>query len=162
MHRIKQFINSFGLPRIIIGLFLLLLFVVAPFVGVKVSTSINDTIVRFGMNGVLVLAMVPMIHSGCGLNFGLPLGIIAGLLGATLSLEAELHGFAGFLMAIVFATPFALLLGWGYGRLLNKVKGGRDDDRHHVGFSSVAFMCMMWLLLPYKNRRCLGVQRRGA
>ncbi|MCH3907977.1 MAG: ABC transporter permease [Sphaerochaeta sp.] len=162
MHRIKQFINSFGLPRIIIGLFLLLLFVVAPFVGVKVSTSINDTIVRFGMNGVLVLAMVPMIHSGCGLNFGLPLGIIAGLLGATLSLEAELHGFAGFLMAIVFATPFALVLGWGYGRLLNKVKGGEMMIATYVGFSSVAFMCMMWLLLPYKNPTMVwGYSGRG-
>ena len=46
----------------------------------------------FSWNAVLVLAMVPMIHSGCGLNFGLPLGIISGLLGATLSIE---FGFTG-------------------------------------------------------------------
>ncbi|MFA6775895.1 MAG: ABC transporter permease [Sphaerochaetaceae bacterium] len=162
MRKIKEFINNFGLPRIIIGLFLLLLFVVAPFVGVKVSTSINDTIVRFGMNSVMVLAMVPMIHSGCGLNFGLPLGIIAGLLGATMSLEAEVHGFAGFMMAIVFATPFALILGWGYGRLLNKVKGGEMMIATYVGFSSVAFMCMMWLLLPFKNPTMVwGYSGRG-
>jgi simple sugar transport system permease protein len=162
MRKIKEFINNFGLPRIIIGLFLLLLFVVAPFVGVKVSTSINDTIVRFGMNSVMVLAMVPMIHSGCGLNFGLPLGIIAGLLGATMSLEAEVHGFAGFMMAILFATPFALILGWGYGRLLNKVKGGEMMIATYVGFSSVAFMCMMWLLLPFKNPTMVwGYSGRG-
>jgi len=162
MNKVKEFVKSFGLPRIIIGLFLLMLFVIAPFVGVKVSTSINDTLVRFGMNSVLVLAMVPMIHSGCGLNFGLPLGIIAGLLGATLSLEAEIHGFAGFLMAIVFATPFALVLGWGYGKLLNKVKGGEMMIATYVGFSSVSFMCMMWLLLPYKNPTMVwGYSGRG-
>lgn len=65
MIRLRQFIHSFGWPRVIIGLFLLSLFILAPFVGVKVSTSLSDTIVRFGMNGILVLAMVPMVHSGC-------------------------------------------------------------------------------------------------
>lgn len=58
---------------------------------------ISDTLVRFGMNGVMVLAMVPMIQSGCGLNFGLPLGIIAGLLGAVTSVQLDLHGLPGIL-----------------------------------------------------------------
>ena len=123
----------------------------APFVNVRLDSSISDTLVRFGMNGVLVLAMVPMIQSGCGLNFGLPLGIIAGLLGATMSLEFNAVGFLGLFMAIALATPFALIFGWGYGQLLNRVKGGEMMIATYVGFSSVAFMCIMWLLLPYKN-----------
>ena len=84
---IKRFIQNAGWPRIIIALFLLALFIAAPFVGVRVDTSLSNTLVRFGMNGVMVLAMIPMVQAGCGLNFGLPLGIIAGLLGATLSIE---------------------------------------------------------------------------
>ncbi len=56
-----------------------------------------------------------------------------------------------FLMAIVIATPFALVLGGGYGWLLNKIKGGEMMVATYVGFSSVSFMCMMWLLLPYKS-----------
>jgi simple sugar transport system permease protein len=103
------------------------------------------------MNGILVLAMVPMIHSGCGLNFGLPLGIIAGLLGGTLAIEFNFIGPISFVMAIIFATPFALLLGYGYGKLLNKVKGSEMMIATYVGFSSVAFMCIMWLLLPYRH-----------
>ena len=78
--KLQSFIENAGWPRIIIGLFLLSLFIAAPFVGVRLDTSLSDTLVRVGMNGVLVLAMVPMVQSGCGLNFGLPLGIIAGLL----------------------------------------------------------------------------------
>ena len=85
--RLKKFVENAGWPRIIIGLFLLFLFAAAPFVGVRIDTSLSDTLVRVGMNGVLVLAMVPMIQSGCGLNFGLPLGIIAGLIGATTSIQ---------------------------------------------------------------------------
>jgi simple sugar transport system permease protein len=132
-------------------LFLLVLFILAPFVGVNVGTSLSDTLNRFGMNAVMVLAMVPMIHSGCGLNFGLPLGIIAGLLGATLSLQINIGGPFSFVLAVLLATPFAVILGWGYGQLLNKVKGGEMMIATYVGFSSVAFMCIMWLLLPYNN-----------
>ncbi|MBQ7560209.1 MAG: ABC transporter permease [Synergistaceae bacterium] len=174
---IKNFIDKAGWPRIIIALFLMGLFIAAPFVGVNVDTSLNNTLVRFGMNGVMVLAMIPMVQAGCGLNFGLPLGIIAGLLGATLSIElnaeiltklAELGGQynltwltpafvetyrepIGFASAIIIAIPIAAVLGWLYGKLLNRVKGDEMMIATYVGFSSVSFMCIAWLLLPYKH-----------
>ena len=83
MEGIKRFAADFGLPRIIITVYLLALFLAAPLVGVNLPASISDSLIRIGMNGIMVLAMVPMIQSGCGLNFGLSLGVIAGLLGAT-------------------------------------------------------------------------------
>lgn len=147
----QQALEQFGLPRLIIASFLLLLFIVAPFVGADLPTQISNTINRFSWNAVMVLAMVPMVHSGCGLNFGLPLGIIAGLLGATITLELGFSGLPSFFMAILIATPFALVLGAGYGWMLNKIKGGEMMVATYVGFSSVSFMCMMWLLLPYSN-----------
>ena len=54
-------------------------------------------------------------------------------------------------MAILISTPFALLFGGGYGWLLNKIKGGEMMIATYVGFSAVSFMCMMWLLLPYRH-----------
>ena len=76
MDRLKAAANSFGLPRLIIAGFLLLLFIAAPFVGADFATQITNTVSRFSWNAILVLAMVPMIHSGCGLNFGLPTFIV--------------------------------------------------------------------------------------
>ncbi len=149
--RLQSMLQSFGLPRLIIAGFLLLLFVMAPMVGADLPTQISNTINRFSWNAVLVLAMVPMVHSGCGLNFGLPLGIISGLLGATLSIELGFTGAFSFFMAILLATPFALVLGTFYGWLLNRIKGGEMMIATYVGFSAVAFMCMMWLLLPYSS-----------
>ena len=111
----SRFVQSYGLPRLIITAFLLMLLIMAPFVGADLPTQISNIIARFSWNGVLVLAMVPMVHSGCGLNFGLPLGIISGHLGATLSIEFGFTGAFSFLMAIVIATPFALVLGALYG-----------------------------------------------
>jgi simple sugar transport system permease protein len=155
MNRIRAFVDKAGWPRIIIGLLLISLFAAAPAVGVRVDQSLTDVIVRFGMNGILVLGMVPMVQTGCGLNFGLPLGIIAGLLGATISIELGLTGLAGFAGAIGIALPFALLLGWAYGQLLNRVKGDEMMIATYVGFSSVSFMCMMWMLLPYHSPKMI-------
>ena len=148
---IKRFIENAGWPRIIIGLFLLSLYIAAPFVHVRVLSSLSDTLVRVGMNGVLVLAMVPMVQSGCGLNFGLPLGIIAGLLGATTSLQFEARGLPGFGFAMLVAVPIAAVLGFIYAQILNRVKGEEMMIATYVGFSSVAVTCMAWLLLPFDS-----------
>ncbi|MBQ8111008.1 MAG: ABC transporter permease [Clostridia bacterium] len=149
--RVRHTLKNFGLPRLIIAAFLLLMFIVAPFTGVNFWGQITNVLNRFSWNAVLVLAMVPMVHSGCGLNFGLPVGIIAGLLGATLSIEWGFAGPLSFVMAIVIATPFALIFGVAYGWLLNKIKGGEMMIATYVGFSVVSFFCMMWLVLPYKK-----------
>ena len=155
-------LKNFGLPRLIITGFLVLLLVLAPFVGADLPTQISNIINRFSWNGILVLAMVPMVHSGCGLNFGLPLGIISGLLGATLSIEFGFTGRLSFLMAILIATPFALIFGTIYGWLLNKIKGGEMMIATYVGFSSVSMMCMMWLLLPYHSPNMVwGLSGKG-
>lgn len=148
---LRYWLKKMGYPRLIIGGFLLFLFIMAPITGSDLPTQITNVINRFSWNAVLVLAMVPMIHSGCGLNFGIPLGVLAGLLGGTLAIEMGFTGPMSFLMAIVVSTPFAILFGGGYGILLNKIKGGEMMVATYVGLSSVSFMCIMWLLIPYKN-----------
>jgi len=143
---INKFIQNFGWPRIIIGLFLLALFIAAPFFGVRVDTSINDVIVRFGMN-----AIIPMIQSGCGLNFGIPVGLIAGMIGAVVSLELKLTGLAGITVAFLVGIFFAAIFGFFYGLLLNRVKGDEMIIATYVGYSFVFLMNIMWTVLPFKN-----------
>ncbi len=151
MVAINTFIKEFGWPRVIIGLFLLSLFVAAPFFGVRLDTSLNDVIVRFGMSSIMVLSMVPMIQSGCGLNFGIPVGLVAGMIGAVVSLEFNLVGFAGISVAMIVGLIVAALFGYIYGELLNRVKGDEMIIATYVGFSFVFFMNMMWLVLPFRN-----------
>lgn len=151
MNRIKDFIKNFGWPRIIIALFLASLFAIAPVFGVKEDISLNDVIVRFGMNAILVLSMVPMIQSGCGLNFGIPVGLVAGLIGAVMSLEFNLTGMTGILVAFLIASIAAVILGYGYGKLLNKVKGDEMIIATYVGYSFIFFMNILWIVLPFRN-----------
>jgi simple sugar transport system permease protein len=151
MDKVREFVKDFGIARIIIAAFLLLLFAVAPVFGVRLDTSFSDVLTRFGMNAILVLSMIPMIQSGCGLNFGLPVGLIAGILGGVISLELNLVGIAGILTAMLIGIVFATIFGFLYGELLNKIKGDEMIIATYVGFSAVFFMNMMWILLPFRN-----------
>ena len=151
MAQINKFIRDFGWPRIIIGTFLLLLFIAAPFFGVRVDTSLSDVIVRFGMSAIMVLSMVPMIQSGCGLNFGIPVGLIAGMMGAVISLEFNLVGVAGIAVALLAGLVIAAVFGFLYGLLLNRVKGDEMIIATYVGYSFVFLMNIMWLVLPFTN-----------
>lgn len=151
MVAIRNFIKNFGWPRIIIGLFLVLLFIAAPIFGVGIDASFNDVIVRFGMSAIMVLSMVPMIQSGCGLNFGIPVGLISGMMGAVISLEFNLKGLAGIAVALVVGLSIAAIFGFLYGVLLNRVKGDEMIIATYVGFSFVFLMNIMWLILPFSN-----------
>ena len=54
-------------------------------------------------------------------------------------------------MAFVIAIVIAVILGYGYAKLLNRVKGDEMIIATYVGYSFVFFMNMMWLVLPFKN-----------
>ena len=75
MNNPKLMIQKMGLPRLIILAFLLLLTVTAVFQRQDLATLTSDVLVRFGMNLVMSLAMVPAVLSGTGMNFGLPVGL---------------------------------------------------------------------------------------
>lgn len=158
----RKFIKEFGLPRFIILLFILALFVIGGFIGVNLTDAFINVINRFGMNAVFVLAMIPMIQSGCGLNFGLPVGLIGGMLGATISIQLELQGFAGVVFALFVGMIFGAIFGFLYSLILNKVKGDEMIVATYVGFSFIAFMNIMWVILPFTNSEMvMGYEGKG-
>lgn len=147
----KQFIERVGIPRIIIVGFLTFISILAVIVEIPFGELIKDSLVRTGMNGVLVLAMVPGILSGVGLNFGLPLGIVCGLLGGLISIELDLVGATAFFTAILISIPLSAIVGFGYGLLLNRVKGSEMMVATYVGFSAVSLMSIGWMVLPFNS-----------
>ncbi|NLM03401.1 MAG: ABC transporter permease [Clostridiales bacterium] len=151
MEDIKKLIQRVGYPRLIIGGFLLILCIFAAVLSIPMPALISDILTRFGMNGILVLAMVPAIQAGVGLNFALPLGIVCGLVGALVSIEFELAGFAGLIVSILIAIPLATIVGYFYGLMLNRIKGQEMTVGNYVGFSAVSGMCIFWLLAPFKS-----------
>lgn len=148
---INKIYKKVGFPRLIISAFLALLLATAAFLKIPLSSIWTDILVRFGMNAILVLAMVPSIQCGIGLNFNLPLGVIFGLIGALVSIELGLTGWMSFFVALAIAIPLAAIGGYLYGLMLNRVKGQEMTVGNYVGFSIVSFMCIFWLLAPFKS-----------
>ncbi len=145
------FFKEFGIPRLIISGFLLALFILAFIMKMDLTILLSDSLVRIGMNGLLVLAMLPTLISGVGLNFGLPVGIICGLVGGVVSMEYNLVGFKGFFAAVGLAIPLAILTGYLYAALLERVRGQEMMVGTYLGFSVVAGMCIFWLMAPFNN-----------
>ncbi|MEJ2040006.1 MAG: hypothetical protein P8X55_13900 [Desulfosarcinaceae bacterium] len=139
------------IPQLFILGFLLLLMIAALWLGVPLKYIVSDSLVRLVMNGVLVLSLVPMLNAGVGLNFGLPVAIAAGLLGLCLSVQFRIHGLTGFFSALAFALPAALLFGWSYGHLLNRVKGKEEIAATFTGFAFVSLMNFFWATAPFSN-----------
>lgn len=161
MTQVKKWVDRFGLPRLIIALFFFILLFASPPLGMPLPEVFSDVLRRWAMYGILVLAMVPGVQSGIGLNFGVSLGIVAGLIGATTAVELNdrmhpagvalepLERWIPMFNALLIAIPIAILFGWLYGLLLNKVKGSEMTVSTYVGFSAIAFANIIWLILPF-------------
>ncbi|MBP8691618.1 MAG: ABC transporter permease [Sedimentibacter sp.] len=147
----NDIVNKIGFPTIFIGGFWILLLIAGGALGISVITLLSDTIKRAGMNGILVLAMVPSIQSGTGPNFALPVGIVCGLFALVCAIEFGFTGWSWLLVSIAFAIVLAALVGYFYGRLLNAVKGSEMTIATYTGFSIVAAMCLAWLMIPFKS-----------
>ena len=144
-------VAKLGVPRLIIGMFFVLLCLLALILDLSLTTQLGNALVRLGMNGVLVLCMLPGIQCGISLNLGMPIGIIGGLIGGLLCIELGMSGIGGFLFACVVGLMISAVTGYFYGQLLNRLKGDEMSVTTYVGFSVVSLMCIGWLVLPFKS-----------
>lgn len=151
MDKVKSLINALGVPRLIITSLFLSLCVTSLMLGMDFGSLMSDSLVRMGMNGVLVLAMVPGILCGIGLNFGSSIGMVCGILGGLISIELDLVGFPALFTAMLISIPFSIIMGYLYALLLNSTKGSEMTVSTYAGFSIISLFCIVWLLAPFKS-----------
>jgi simple sugar transport system permease protein len=142
---------GFGLPRIVILLFIVFLNVMLFVLRLPVALTFSQCLVRVGINIVLALAMAPCVMAGTGMNFALPLGIECGLVAGMISLQFNMTGIGGIAAAMAISVPLSILAGFAYSLLINRVKGSEMMVSTYVGFSIVALMCIGWLILPFNH-----------
>ena len=151
--KIGDAINRIGIPTFAVGALLLVLLVTAALLGQSLPTLLTDILKRVGMNGVLVLAMLPAIKSGTGPNFALPIGIEGGLMALIICMQFDLSGWTLIIGSTALCIVFCTIMGYLYGKLMNAVKGAEMTIATYSGFSIVAFFNILWLAIPFSNRK---------
>jgi simple sugar transport system permease protein len=148
---LQEQLREIGIPRLLIALFLVVLFGVAVATKMDIASLVTDSLLRAARNGILVLALLPAIQGGVGLNFGLPIGIICGLVGCVITLNANVTGWGGLALSAVLAIALALPAGWAYGWLLNRTRGQEMMVGTYLGFAVVSGMSIFWIAAPFTN-----------
>lgn len=160
--KLKKAIGVIGIPRLIVICFFVAIVITAYVNGIDVASYFSSTLKYWGMWGILVLAMVPTIKCGIGPNYGISLGIVGGLLGTLLSIEFDIAGkvdavlpgfgpWAAFIFAIVLSALLGWIVGIGYGKLLNLVKGSEMTVTTYIGYSVIYLMCILWFRVPFTS-----------
>lgn len=149
----KTLLNQIGIPTIIVAGFWVLILILGVLNNQPLPVMLTDSINRFGRWGILTLAMVPAIQSGVGPNFALPLGIVCGLLAQVCAIVLGFTGLGWIWFSIFLAIIFASIMGYGYGKLMNMVKGSEMSIATYTGFSMVMLFSLLWLLLPFRDDR---------
>ncbi len=145
--------GKMGVPRTIILLFFLYLCLAGRLFEMNMSMLMGNVLERFGMYGILALAMLPGIQCGIGLNMGMTMGCVAGLFGIIFALQYNMTGYVALLVSLLVGTIVAIPMGWAYSLLLNKMKGSEMTVSTYVGYSFVSLMCIGWMILPFHNPR---------
>ncbi|MBN2899323.1 MAG: ABC transporter permease [Clostridia bacterium] len=140
--------------KIIAG-FLVLLVALAFHLHMDMIVLLNLSFIKFAMNGLLVLSLIPMLNAGMGMNFGLPVGITAGLIGMCIAVNFKLTGLVGLLISALLGGFIALAFSEVYGRILIAVKGREEIASTFIGFSFIPLMNFFWSLVPFSNRQML-------
>ncbi|MGL5330139.1 MAG: ABC transporter permease subunit [Peptostreptococcaceae bacterium] len=142
-------------PQLIIIVYLVIMLFTLNKLNISMISLFNESIIKFAMNSILVLSLIPMLKCGIGMNFGMPIGISAGLIGMCIAIEFKIGGIYGFLLSLMIGILIGILFGYLYSLVLNKLKGKEEVIGVFCGYSFVFMMNIFWSLAPFKNRQIL-------
>ena len=103
------------------------------------SSFLNEIAVRFFRNALLIIALIIPVIAGLGLNFGIVVGALVGMLSIIIVRYNMLAGhlaspFGSLMLCFLIALPIAILVGWLTGKLYNKTRGQEMVASLMVGF----------------------------
>lgn len=147
--------NRLNPPQVIMFLFMAVLLAAAAAIGMDMAGIISDALVKWAMNGVIVLSLIPMINVGAGRNFGMSIGLSAGLVGMVFAVNARLTSWTGFLCSLLLGAAVAVLFGYGYALILNRLKLNEEIVGTFAGYSFIPIMNLFYTFVPVSNRQML-------
>lgn len=148
-------IRAMNPPRLIMSVYMLVLLVIAMLVDISFVSLINDALIKWAMNGIIVLSLIPMMNVGAGRNFGMSIGLSAGLVGMVFALNYKMAGWTGFFVSMAMGVLIAVFFGFVYSRILNRLKGNEEIVGTFAGYSFIPIMNIFYTFVPVTNRQMI-------
>lgn len=142
-------------PQLIMAAYMLVLLAVTVVIDMNLVDIINDALIKWAMNGVIVLSLIPMINVGAGRNFGMAVGLSAGLLGMVFAVNMRLTSWAGLISSMAVGSLIAAALGFLYAKILNQLKMNEEIVGTFIGYSFIPVMNIFYTFVPVTNRQML-------
>ncbi|MBF0118606.1 MAG: ABC transporter permease [Desulfobacterales bacterium] len=125
-----------------------------------ISFVVNEVIVRFIRDGVMVLSLIIPITAGMGLNFAIIIGAICAQIGLLIILDFQIGGALGLCFAIIIGVIFAIFLGTLIGISLNRATGKEMIATIIMGFLATGIYQYIFLVgygtfLPFHNNEII-------
>ena len=107
----------------------------------------GELFTRIGRNSFIVLALIIPVLAGMGLNFGITIGAMAAQIAIFCVVYWGFTGIGGFMLALLIATPLAVLFGWLIGMVFNKMKGAEMIGGMVLGFFADGLYQVLFLFI---------------
>jgi len=151
---IKERIKEYIVP-LVFSVLCILCFI---FAGVSSTFLLNQLLLRFVRNGIMVLALIIPIVGGMGLNFAVVVGAMAAQMAYLFVLNMQLYNIAGFLLVIIISVVLSAAFGILIGKALNIVKGREMITSIIIGFLAnyiyqLIFMVGFGTVIPVHNKK---------
>ena len=148
----NRYIN---LPQIIISLFLLILFITTICLDMNMTMIVNDALIKWAMNGVIVLSLIPMINVGAGRNFGMSIGLSTGLVGMVFAVNVRYTSWKGLLFINNYRNISCYIIWIFIFKSIKQTKGNEEIIGTFAGYSFIPIMNLFYTFVPVTNRQML-------
>jgi len=143
------FLKSNKTAFIQIGTWLLLLAITVFISKVPFVSYLNNSLWNICFHGLLAVAMIATVNTSAGLNLGIPIGTICGHLAVILVTYFSFAGLGWLMGALIIALALAAIVGFGYGKLLSKIKGSGGTNLILTCFIGIFAVKILNLLHSY-------------
>jgi simple sugar transport system permease protein len=114
--------------------------------GMSVRFVVNELIVRFIRDGVLVMSLVIPVVAGMGLNFAMVVGAICAQVGLIVAVDYQWAGIEGLLAVTLIGLAMSVICGYLIGFCLNRVKGKEMITTIIMGFLTTSLYQLVFMV----------------
>jgi len=115
--------------------------------GLDMNYVVGQLFQRLNRNAFIVLALIIPIIAGMGINFAITIGAMAAQIGLLLTINWEVTGWQGILLAMAITLPLAAFFGFLIGKLLNKMKGQETIGSMILGYFANGAYQLLFLFI---------------